>query len=186
MDHVAGPLHTLLAEKEGRIWFNIICLKLYQFKRSMWWCLSVLESILKSIMKSALKSVLLKKKKKFHGLPEFSSDPPLGGGPDANSGRPCTLIHSPPCRTPCRLFIHKLFFGPLGLHLLVWSELERSPPFRPMRALTLPWSGAFNLVCEVALSPQVWYGCPHENTFWRWSSGLVVRVGSSKNLDPTL
>ena len=95
-----------------------------------------------------------KKKIKNHGLPEFSSDPPLGGGPDANSGRPCTLIHSPPCRTPCRLFIHELSFGPLGLHLLVWSELGRSPPFQPMRALTLPWSRAFNLVCEVALSPK--------------------------------
>jgi hypothetical protein len=25
MDQVAGRLHTLMAEKEGRIWFNIIC-----------------------------------------------------------------------------------------------------------------------------------------------------------------
>ena len=85
---------------------------------------------------------------KNQDLPELSSDPPFGGGPDANSGRPCTLIHSP----PCRLFIHELFFGPLGLHLLVWSELGRSPPFQPMRALTLPWSRAFILVCEVTLS----------------------------------
>ena len=28
MDHVAGPLHISLSEKEGRIWFNIVCLKL--------------------------------------------------------------------------------------------------------------------------------------------------------------
>jgi hypothetical protein len=48
--------------------------------------------------------------KKSHGLPEFASGPPLGGGLDANSGRPCTLIHNLPC---------KLFFGPLGLHPLV-------------------------------------------------------------------
>jgi hypothetical protein len=27
MDHVAGPLHIMLAGKEGRIWFNTICLK---------------------------------------------------------------------------------------------------------------------------------------------------------------
>jgi hypothetical protein len=33
MYHVVGPLHILLAEKEGKIWFNIICLKLYQFER---------------------------------------------------------------------------------------------------------------------------------------------------------
>jgi hypothetical protein len=62
---------------------------------------------------------MLEKILKNHGLPEFLLDPPFEGEPDANSGKPCTLIHSPPCRTPCRLFIHKLFFGPLGLHLLV-------------------------------------------------------------------
>ena len=73
-----------------------------------------------------------------HGLPEFASGLPLGGGHDTNSSRPCTLIHDLLCRIPCRLFIHELFFGPLGLHLLVWSELGRSPPFRPMRALTFP------------------------------------------------
>ena len=28
-----------------------------------------------------------------------------------------------PSKTLCRIFIHKLFLGPLGLHLLVWSEL---------------------------------------------------------------
>ena len=39
MDHVVGPLHILLAEKEGRIWFYILCLKLYQFERSTWWYL---------------------------------------------------------------------------------------------------------------------------------------------------
>ena len=44
MDHVAGPFHIWIAEKERRIWFNIICLKLYQFKRITWWCLFVLES----------------------------------------------------------------------------------------------------------------------------------------------
>jgi hypothetical protein len=31
MDHVAGPLHILLAEKEGRNWFILIRLKLYQY-----------------------------------------------------------------------------------------------------------------------------------------------------------
>ena len=66
-----------------------------------------------------LEICLAEKILKHHGLPKFSSDPPLGGGPDANSGRPCTLIHSPPCRTPCRLFIHKRFWGPLDLHLVV-------------------------------------------------------------------
>ena len=37
----------------------------------------------------------------------------------------------------------------------MWSELERSPPFRPIRALASPWSWAFRLVCEVALSRRL-------------------------------
>ena len=41
MDCVVGPLHILLAEKEGRIQFNIRCLKLYHFERITWWCLSL-------------------------------------------------------------------------------------------------------------------------------------------------
>ena len=89
--------------------------------------------------------------KKSHGLPELASSPPLEGGPDKNFGRPWNLIHSPPCGTPCRLFIHEVFFGPLGLHLRVWSERGQSPPFRPMRALRLQRTRAFSLVCKVAL-----------------------------------
>ena len=144
-------------KKEGMIWFHIICLKLYQLESTTWWYLSIPESILKS----ALKFVLLEKQNfkikiyiiiKNHGLPKFASGPPLGGRPDLNFDRPWNIIHSPPCRTPCRLFIHEVFFGPLGLHLRVWSELGRSPPFWPMRATRSQWSWAFNLVCEVALS----------------------------------
>ena len=59
MDHVAGPLHILLAGKEGRIWFNMICLKLYQFERTTWWCLFVLEFILESILKFILEIALI-------------------------------------------------------------------------------------------------------------------------------
>ena len=61
MDHVAGPLHILLAENEGRIWFHIICLKRYQFKRITWWCLCVLEFILESVLEFVLKFVMLEK-----------------------------------------------------------------------------------------------------------------------------
>ena len=50
MDHVAGALHILLAKKEGRIWFDMKCLKLYQFKRITWWCLSLLESVMDSCL----------------------------------------------------------------------------------------------------------------------------------------
>ena len=133
MDHVAGPLRILLAEKEGRIWFNVLCLKLYQFERITWWCLSVLEYVLQSTCNLSCW------KKTSHGLPKFRE-------------KPWNLIHNPPCRIPCKLFIYEIFFGPLGLHLRVWSELGRwSPPFRPIRALRLQWSRAFSLVCEVAL-----------------------------------
>jgi hypothetical protein len=76
----------------------------------------------------------------------------LGGGPDENSGRPWNLIHSLSCRTSCRLFIHEVIFGPIGLHLHVWSELRQSPPFRPLKTLRLHWSRAFSLVCELGLS----------------------------------
>ena len=148
MDHIAVPLRILLAEKEGGVQFNITCLKLYQFKRSTWWCLCVLQFAVQSVM-------LEKTLKKKHDLMEFASGPPLRGGYDANSGRPCTLIHNLPCSTPCRLFIHELFFTPSDLHLLVWNEHGRSPPFRPMRPLTLPWSRTSNLMCEVALNPYL-------------------------------
>ena len=58
MDHVAGPLHILLVEKEGRIWFNVICLTLYQFESITWWCLYVLKSNVKYVLEFALQSVL--------------------------------------------------------------------------------------------------------------------------------
>ena len=96
---------------------------------------------------------------KNHGLLKFVSGAPLGGRPDKNSGRPWNLNHSLPCRTPCGLFIHEVLFGPLGLNLRVWSELGRSPPFCPMRALKLHWSWPFSLVCEVALKAN-----SHPNT----------------------
>ena len=54
MNHAAGPLHILLKEKEGRIWFNILYLKLYQLKRFTWRCLFDLESIMGYVMEFAL------------------------------------------------------------------------------------------------------------------------------------
>ena len=61
MDYVVGPLHILLAERVGRIWFKLICLKLYQFKRITWWCLCVLEFVLEYVLEFALKFVMLEK-----------------------------------------------------------------------------------------------------------------------------
>ena len=58
MDHVAGPLHSSLAKKEGRIWFSIIYLKLYEFERITWWCFFVLEYVLESVMEHVMESTL--------------------------------------------------------------------------------------------------------------------------------
>ena len=35
------------------------------------------------------------------------------------------------------------------------------------------------------LKSQLWHGCLHGNTFWRWGLGHVLRVGLSKKLDLT-
>ena len=142
-----GTIAYFVAGKEGRIWFDMICLKLYQLERTTRWCLSLLDYVLEYAMKYVLLKNILKK----YGLPKSASGPPLGGRPDKNSTKPWNVIHGPMCRTPCILFIHEVFFGPLGFHLHVWSELGRSPPFQPMRALRLQWSWAFSLVCDMTL-----------------------------------
>ena len=76
----------------------------------------------------------------------------LGGGLDANHGNSWNIIHSLLCKNPCKLYIHDNFFGLLGLHLLVWSELGWSWPFRRTRVLRMWWSLAFVLVCGTTLS----------------------------------
>ena len=153
MDHVAGSLHILLVGKEGRIWFDVVCLKLYQFEKITWWCLSILEYVMEYALQSIpeiyhagkfIKKVMVSR--------DFFVKPTSKRWAWHQFGRPWNLIHSPPCTTSCRLFVHGVFFGPLGLHLRVWIELGRSPLFRPMKALRLQWSWAFNLVCEVALT----------------------------------
>jgi hypothetical protein len=153
MDHDAGPLHILLVEKEGRIWLNAIYLKLYRFERITWWCLSVLESIMDFVMKSRPTICPARKKisRKSHGSPMFAVGQPLGCGLNEIFKRPWNLIHNPPCRTPCRLFIHEFFLDLLDLHLRVWSGLGRSPPFRPTRALRWQRPWAFSRVCGVGL-----------------------------------
>ena len=141
-----------------RIWFNIVCLKLYQFKRITWWCLYVFEFIMEYVLEYVLQFVMLKKILKIKKSWSIS--------------RPCTLIHDLPCRIPCRLLIHELLCGPWGLHLLVWSELGRSPPFWPIRALTLPWSWAFNLVWK---GPNIWRPLMHSFYF-----KLATTIGVTK------
>ena len=79
MDYIAGPSHIFLAGKDGRIWFDTICLKLYQIERIGWWCLSLLKSALQSI----LKFVMLEKYFKKSWSPQICVRPTskaLGGG----------------------------------------------------------------------------------------------------------
>ena len=69
---------------------------------------------------------------------------------------PWNMIHSMPCRNPCRLYIHLAFTYSIGPSNVVWSsELGRAPSFPPMRVLRVGWSRALSLVWEVALSPCV-------------------------------
>jgi hypothetical protein len=63
MVHVAGPLHNLWWKKEKRIQFNIICLKLYQFKKITWWCLYVMENIMEVALQLVLNFVMMEEKK---------------------------------------------------------------------------------------------------------------------------
>ena len=66
--------------------------------------------------------------------------------PNTSSNISWNILYSLSCRNP-----HMWFFGLLGLHLLVSSEPEGSPPVWPMRDLRMQWERAFSLVCEVAL-----------------------------------
>ena len=56
-----GTIAYFVGGKEGRIWSNIICLKLYQLKRILWWCLSFLESVMEAALQYVMKSILLEK-----------------------------------------------------------------------------------------------------------------------------
>jgi hypothetical protein len=61
MDHVARPLQILLVEKEGMIWFNIICLKLYQFEKITWWCLFVMGFVMEYAVQLVMSEKNIKK-----------------------------------------------------------------------------------------------------------------------------
>ena len=147
MDHVAGPFHILLAKKEGGIWFNIICLNLPIWENYL--VVFVSSGICPEICPA---EIILKNL----GLPKFASNPPLGGRPDENFGRPWNLTYSPPCRTPCRLFIHEVLFGPSGLHLCVWSvNLVGLRPFDQRELLDCNGHGPSVLCVKWPLSPKM-------------------------------
>ena len=86
----------------------------------------------------------------YHG---FVLGLPPRGGFWEQSEWPWDMIHSMPCRNPCRLYIHLAFTYSIGPSSVVWSELGPAPPFPPMRVLEVQWSRALSLVCEVALKP---------------------------------
>ena len=61
---------------------------------------------------------------------------------------PWKMVHSTPCRNPCRLHIRLAFTYSVGPS----SELGPAPPFPPMRELKVEWWRALSLVCEVPLT----------------------------------
>ena len=156
-----GTIAYIVGGKEGRIWFRIICLEIYQFDRTTWWCLSVLEYVLESIMgfvlkfspKYVLKSIMLKSVLKNQGLPKFALGPPLGGSPDENSGRDHeTLsivrhvglhVDSPSMKSSSGLW---------AFTFVCEVNLNGLRPFDQWELLDCnQWSWAFSLVCEMAL-----------------------------------
>jgi hypothetical protein len=69
--------------------------------------------------------------------------------------------HGVSSKNLCTPLIHDNFFGSLGLHLLVQSELGWSSPFQPMRGFKMQWSRVFNHVCETALRGPLDLGSFH-------------------------
>ena len=70
-----GIIAYLLAGKEGKIWFNTICLKLYQFERITWWCLFALESVTEIALQFVLKSIMLENTLKKSQSPKICTRP---------------------------------------------------------------------------------------------------------------
>ena len=99
----------------------------------------------------------------------------LEGRPDENSGRPWNLIHNLSCRPPCRLFIHEVFFRPLGRHLRVWSELNRLRPFNQWELLDCNGHGPSVLCVKW---PLVAASTASSSGFKAlWCLGLDTRIG---------
>ena len=61
---------------------------------------------------------------------------------------------------------------------VTWGQSMQSPPLKA-------WKLRLTTSHGVSKS-QVRHECLHDNTFWRWGLELVLRVGSSKTLDPTV
>ena len=87
-----------------------------------------------------------------------------------NSGIPWNIIHNVSNGNPCRLFIHEISFGPLRLHLLVWSKPKQSQPFQPMRDVECN-GHVPSISCVKWLITMNKHGEPttgHKWTRWAW------------------
>ena len=78
-------------------------------------------------------------------------------------------------------FIHDDFFRPLGLHLLVWSELERSWPFRPMRDLRMQWLWAFRAISHMRLRAHTASNGSCLMVTWTIFKNQFLEVGLTQN-----
>ena len=77
----------------------------------------------------------------------------------------------------------QMFLGAVHMGLksqVTWGQSMQSQPLGG-------WKLGFTSSHGVSsLKSQLWHGCLHDDTFWRWDLGLGMQVGSSKKLDPTL
>ena len=75
-------------------------------------------------------------------------------------------------------FVQDDFFGPLGLHLLVWSELKQCRLFWPLKDLRMQWWHAFSLVCEVTLIQGMVYQILSSYKKSLWHCELVTTIST--------
>ena len=57
---------------------------------------------------------------------------------------------------------------------ITWGQFVQSQPLRAWKLELTISHGVLRF------KSQVWHGCLHGNTFWRWGLGLVLRVRLSK------
>jgi hypothetical protein len=85
---------------------------------------------------------------------------------------------------PIAAYLHRSLNQPLelvhkGSHV-TWGQFMQ---FRPLRTWKLGLATSHGVP---SFKSQVWHGCIHGNNVWRRGLGLILRVGSSQKLHPTL
>ena len=192
MNHVLGPLHILLAEKEGRSWFNIICRKLCQFKRITWWCLSVMESILESTM---WRMLLLFK---FHSSPILYRATYHVLWTQFIPSELAWLVGASAfksCYVPLRNLFHDranaviwIWFQKVRDHLKMstitiqpWSRCSTFKIVR-LRIVYLVWCILWALPTPQPMIGRSWSGTTHFDKHFKWITSMLPNIKLGTNL----